>query len=147
MIGRRSARMPLYFFHVRNGGSGLADPDGTELPDARGALNHARDVARELMRRNEPRKRHWDVVVCDPDQNELFDVPFISIDESLSHLNPDSRRLIEKMCEKRMALAEALFESRLNMLRARATIARSKARPYLVAEFGHAIDRKAKRKG
>jgi hypothetical protein len=138
--------MPLYFFHVRNGGSGLADHDGTALPDAQSAMNYARDLARELMRGNESRKRHWHVVVCDADGHELIDLPFITIDDSIRHLNPESRRLIEAMCEKRMALAEAMFATRMNVLRVRATVARSKARPYIAAEFGHAIFEKAKRK-
>ena len=107
---------------------------------------HARDLARELMLRNEARKRYWHVVICDADDHELFDLPFISIDESIKHLNPRSRRLIEVMCERRMALAETLFETRMNVLRARATIARSRARPYIAAELGHAVDEKAKRK-
>jgi hypothetical protein len=138
--------MPLYFFHVRNGRGGFADQDGTELPDAQSAMSYARHLAQELMRGNESRKRHWHVVVCDADGNDLFDVPFVTIDDSIRHLNPESRRLIEVMCEKRMALAETLFETRMHVLRARATIARSRARPYIAAEFGHAVGEKAKRK-
>jgi hypothetical protein len=131
--------MPRYFFNVRNGSGGLADQDGTELPDVRAAMLYARDLARELIRRNEPQKRYWHLVVCDAEQNELFDVPFVAIDESISHLNPDRRRLIEVMCEKRMALAEALFETRMNVLRARANVARLKKQPYLAAEHGHTV--------
>ena len=138
--------MPLYFFHVRNGGSGLADHDGTELPDAQSAMNYARHLAREMMRGNESRKRHWHVMVCDAAGHELFDLPFITIDDSIRHLNQESRHLIEAMCEKRMALAEALFETRMNVLRVRATVARSRARPYIAAEFGHAIFETAKPK-
>ena len=138
--------MPLYFFNVRNGSGDFADQDGTELPGIQTAMSYARDLARELMLRNESRKRHWHVLISDADRNELFDVPFISIDESIRHLNPTSRRLIEIMCEKRMALAEALFETRMNVLRVRATVARSRARPYVAAEGGHAIFEPAKRK-
>jgi hypothetical protein len=138
--------MPLYFFNVRNGSGDFADREGTELPDIRRAISYARDLARELMRRDEARKRHWHVVVCDADRNELFDVPFISIDESIRHFKPETRRLIEITCEKRMALAEALFETRMNVLRVRATVARSRAKPYVAAEGGHAIDDKVRRK-
>jgi hypothetical protein len=138
--------MPLYFFNVRNGAGDFADRDGTELPDIRHAVSYARDLARELMLRNESSKRHWHVLVSDADRNELFDLPFITIDDSLSHLNPETKRLIETMCEKRMALAETVFETRMNVLRVRATVARSRARPYIAAEFGHAIDDKAKQK-
>jgi hypothetical protein len=138
--------MPLYFFNVRNGSGDFADRDGTELPDIRRAISYARDLARELMRRDEARKRHWHVVVCDADRNELFDVPFISIDESIRHFKPETRHLIEVMCEKRMALAQAMFETRMNVLRVRATVARSRAKPYVAAERGHAIDDKVRRK-
>jgi hypothetical protein len=138
--------MPLYFFNVRKGSGDFADREGTELPDDLGARSYARGLARDVMRGNESRKRHWHVVVCDAGGNELFDLPFVSIDESLGHLNPDSRRLIEVMCEKRMALAEALFETRMNILRVRATVARSRSRPYVAAEHGHAVDELVKQK-
>jgi hypothetical protein len=138
--------MPLYFFNVRNGAGDFADQDGTELPDIQRAMSYARDLARELMLRNESRKRHWHVMVCDADRNDLFDLPFVTIDDSLSHLNPETKRLIEVMCEKRMALAETVFETRMNVLRVRATVARSRARPYVAAEHGHAVLEPAKRK-
>lgn len=138
--------MPRYFFHVRNGFGGLVDQDGTELPDTLSARNYAGGVARELMLKNEAKKRHWHLIVCDAGRNELFDVPFVTIDESINHLTPDNRRLIEEMCVKRMALAETIFEIRLNVLRIRATVARSRARPYIAAERGHAIVEPTKRK-
>jgi hypothetical protein len=144
--GRERARMPLYFFNVRNGSGDFADRDGTELPDIRSATSYARDLARELMLRNESRKRHWHVLVSDADRNELFDLPFVAIDDSLDHLNPETKRLIEVMCEKRMALAEMVFETRMNVLRVRATVARSRARPYIAAESGHAVLQETKRK-
>jgi hypothetical protein len=146
MIHEGAGDMPRYYFNVRNGLGDLVDRDGTELPDVLTARNYARDLARELMRRDEARKRHWHVVVCDADRNELFDVPFISIDESIRHFKLETRRLIEITCEKRMALAKALFEARMNVLRVRATVARSRAKPYIAAEGGHAIDDKVRRK-
>ena len=136
---RECARMPRFFFHVRNGLGDLVDREGTELPDIMTARTYARDLARELMMRNEARKRHWHVVICDADGHELFDFPFVSVDESIRHLNAKSRRLNEVMCEKGMALAEALFESRMTVLRTRATVARSRARPYVAADRGHAV--------
>jgi hypothetical protein len=138
--------MPLYFFNVRNGSGDFADREGTALPDVLSARTYAQGLAREVMLGNESRKRHWHVVVCDSDGRELFDLPFVSIDESIRHLNADSRRLIEVMCEKRMALAETLFETRMNILRVRATVARSRSRPYLAAEHGHAVFEPVKRK-
>src|SRR5688572_30492158 len=103
MMRKGAREMPLYFFNVRDGSGGFADREGTELPDALSARTYAQGLAREVMRANESRKRHWHVVVCDSDGKELFDLPFAAIDDSLRHLNADSRRLIEVMCEKRMA--------------------------------------------
>lgn len=40
--------MPMYYFSVRNGDT-LQDTDGTDLPDADAAREHAIEVARELM--------------------------------------------------------------------------------------------------
>ena len=57
--------MPLYFFSVRNGSGNLFDEDGVDLSDVGAAQEHARCLARELMFRNEARKRHWWVFVLD----------------------------------------------------------------------------------
>jgi hypothetical protein len=138
--------MPRFFFNVRNGWGGLADPDGTSLPDVQSAKDYARRLARELMHGHETKRRYWHVVVRDDEDNRVFDLPFFSVDDSMNHLNPDRRRLIEIMCEKRMALAETLFETRMNVLRVRATLARSRNRPYVAAERGHAVLPQTKRK-
>lgn len=138
--------MPRFFFNVRNGSGGFADPEGTTLPDVQSAKDYARDLARELMRGHETKRRYWHVVAYDDDGSRVFDLPFFSVDESMNHLNPDSRQLIETMCEKRIALAETLFETRMNVLRMRATVARSRNQPYVAAERGHTVLEKTKRK-
>jgi hypothetical protein len=91
------------------------------------------------MSHSEARVRHWRLVVCDEAGAEVFALPFLSADNSLQHLNPVSRRLIEEMCVKRLALAQAVFDCRLNVLRVRATLARSRRRPYIAATNGHRI--------
>jgi hypothetical protein len=129
----------LYYFSVRTGSGNLFDEDGVELADNEAARNYARDLARELMFRNEARKRCWWVFVHDAEGKELLGLPFVAIDDTLCHLSPESRQLIHQMSEKRLALAEAIFVSKLNVLRAKATIARSKSRPYLAAYNGHLV--------
>ena len=131
--------MPFYYFSVRNGAGNLFDEDGIELPNIAAAQEYAGGLARELMFRNEARKRHWSLFVHDARGEELFALPFVAVDDSIRHLHPKTQRLIEQGCEKRLALAEAVFASRMVVLRARATIARSKARPYLAACNGHNV--------
>jgi hypothetical protein len=66
-------------------------------------------------------------------------MPFVAVDESIKHLSPESKRLIEQMSKKRFALAQAMFASRMGVMRARATIARSRSRPYLAAYNGRNV--------
>jgi hypothetical protein len=131
--------VPLYFFSVRNGSGNLFDEDGVELSDVGAAQEHARCLARELMFRNEARKRHWWVFVLDGARRELYSLPFVAVDDSIQHLNVESRRLIQQMCEKRLALAEAVFASKMGVLQARAAVARSKSRPFLAACNGRVV--------
>jgi hypothetical protein len=42
------AQMVRYFFHLRVGHETIADPEGTDLPDARAARRAAEHAAREL---------------------------------------------------------------------------------------------------
>jgi hypothetical protein len=42
--------MPMYYFHIRDGGTFEVDPDGTELPDISAAHAEALKVAHELLR-------------------------------------------------------------------------------------------------
>jgi hypothetical protein len=128
-----------YHFNVRDGFGGVADTEGTELPDIAAARAYAHAIVRELMFGDETKKRHHWLVVCDAAGQELFELSFLAVDQSLSHLNAESRRLIEQMCEKRLALTQAAYECRMNVLRVRANIARARARPYLATEQGHTI--------
>jgi hypothetical protein len=131
--------MPRFFFDLRNGFGNLLDQDGVDLPDAEAARNYARGVARELMFRDESRKRHWWFKVRNQDDYELFALPFLDVDDTLQHFSAKSRKLIERMSENRLALAEATFNSRMNLLGARAAVARSQSRPYVAAENGRAV--------
>ena len=131
--------MPRFFFDLRNGSGNLLDRDGVDLPDIEAARNYAQGVARELMFRSEARKRCWWFMVRDQNHNELFALPFVDVDDTLRHLNAKSRELIRQASEKRLALAETIFHSRMNVLGVRATIARIKSRPYVAAENGRAV--------
>lgn len=132
--------MAFYHFHVRDGFAGVHDTDGTELPDLEAARIHAHRVVRELLFGNAPQKRHYWLVVCDGAGQELFTFPFLLHDDSISHLSAENRRRIGQMCEKRLALAEAAHQSRMTMLRARASTARARSRPYLASDQGETIE-------
>lgn len=41
--------MPRFFFHARDGGDLIEDPDGSDLPDLRAALAEAEAAAREAI--------------------------------------------------------------------------------------------------
>jgi len=69
--------------------------------------------------------------VSDETGKVLFHVPFAAIDIPIDHLAPKTRRLVERLWQNKRELAEAVFESRLAMLKSRATIARSQGKPYL----------------
>jgi hypothetical protein len=131
--------VPRYYFSIRNGFGNPFDEEGVDLPDVESAKNYARDLARELMFRNEARKRHWWVFAHDENRNELFGLPFVAIDETIRHLSPENRQLIYLISQKRLELAEAIFASQMNVLRAKATIARARSRPYLAAYNGHTL--------
>ena len=131
--------MPRFFFDLRNGSGNLLDQDGVDLPDVEAARNYAHVVARELMFGRESRRRCWWFMVRDQNDNELFALPFVDVDDTLRHLSVENRMLIEHMSKNRLALAEAIFHSRMNVLGARAAVARSQSRPYVAAENGRAV--------
>lgn len=131
--------MPLFFFDLRTNSRHVVDHDGIDLLDVETARTYARGVARDLMFRSEPSKRHWLMVVRDQSDNELFEVPFIAVDESLKLHSAETRTLLVHMCEKRRALGDAMFDSRMSVLRARAAVARAKSRPYVATENGQTV--------
>jgi hypothetical protein len=130
--------MTMFYFNLRDGGAGVTDIDGTELRDESEAKAHATQVARELMRPKELKKRPWQLDVCD-DQGPLFVVPFAAVDPTLDHLEPKLRQLIEGLCESRRALAETLFRSQLMLLRFQASRSRAAGGPYLAAQCGRRL--------
>jgi hypothetical protein len=131
--------MPRYYFNLRDGGGGVTDPEGTDLPGRAAAKAYAAQVATELMGRAEVKRRHWQLDVSDGAGKVLFSVPFAAVDTTIDHLAPTTRSLIEQLCRNRRELGEAVFEARLAALKSKATIARSKGKPYLAAHLGRQI--------
>jgi hypothetical protein len=131
--------MPVYFFDLNNGAGGIPDDTGTELRDVDAAIGHAHDVARDLMKHRAPKRRHWSMAVCDDTHTVLLELPFVAVDETICHLAPELRQMIELLSEKKRRLAETVHEARMTMRQSRALVARSRGQPYLAAEHGRPI--------
>src|SRR5262245_60915992 len=131
--------MAHYFFTLRDGAGGASDPEGTDLPGEAAAREYATQVANGLMRHAEVKTRHWQLDVSDETGKVLFDVPFAAVDSTIDHLAPTTRRLVERLSRNRRELSEAIFDARLAVLKCKATIARSKGKPYLAAHSGRQI--------
>ncbi len=71
--------MPRYFFHVRDGGELIEDPDGVECPDADAARVEAIGAARDIMA-DRARKgldvSHWAFKITDPSGMLVMNMPF-----------------------------------------------------------------------
>jgi hypothetical protein len=137
---KRSVRMSLYHFNLRDGGAGILDAEGTELPDLSAAKIHAVQVARELLRPNAIKKRAWRLDVHDSEGKPVFEVPFAQVDPTLDHLEPGLRELIERLAESRRRLEETMFASETLALHIRACDARRMGKPYLAARLGQRVD-------
>ena len=131
--------MPHYFFDLRDGKDGIKDLEGVELADDRAARHEAEKIAHQLMQHAERSTRHWRLDVSDAERKSLFGLPFASVDETLAHLHPATRLLIERAAETWRGLLEAQFRSRILILQSRAIIARSQNKPYIAASRGQRI--------
>jgi hypothetical protein len=133
-------RMSIYYFNLRDGGAGVLDLEGIELPNLSAAKAYAVQVARELLRPNEIKKRGWRLDVCDGEGKRVFVVPFAQVDPSLDHLEPGLRKLIEQVAEACRRLGETMFTSETLVRHSRATDARRMGKPYLAARHGQRVD-------
>jgi hypothetical protein len=128
--------MPTYTFELRDGSSGIYDEIGIPLPDREHALQYAHGVVRELMNCRELQTRFWRLDVYEDNATRVFEIPFATIDQTLDHLTPELRLMMERLCERRRALTEAAHAARLTMRESRALVALSRGKPYLVTYAG-----------
>src|SRR5215831_8485403 len=96
----RSVYMPTYKFKLIDDSDGIEDDVGVSLPDAEIAYRYACDVARELMDHREQRTRHWRLDVYEGNGEKLFDIPFAKLDQTLDHLRPHTRALVEQCAQR-----------------------------------------------
>ncbi|SRR5579884_1752709 len=128
--------MPTYTFKLRDGDCGLEDRTGVSLPDLNHARRYARDVARELMSHREGQTRYWRLDVYGERGEQVFTLPFASVDSTLDHLLPEFRARIEQTCDQRRSLCEAIFAAHAAVREAQALVSRSRGKPYVASRDG-----------
>lgn len=106
--------MPIFHFNLKADNATYVDPVGTDLRDEREALDHARQVARELMRCQELRTRSWRLQICDAEHKPCIELPFAGIDPATAHVlsSPSSPVDIERR-QRGLLAAMAEGEQRL----------------------------------
>jgi hypothetical protein len=133
--------MPLYTFELRDGSCGIADTVGVILADRDQALCYAHGVVRELMGCREQQTRTWRLDVYEDHHQRVFEIPFARLDQTLDHLGPGWRSMIEESCNRLLSLCETYGAARVTMRESRALVARSRGKPYLATEGGKPIIR------
>jgi hypothetical protein len=128
--------MPTYTFELRDGSTGIRDGIGIILPDREQALQYAHGVVRELMRCRELETRFWRLDVYEDNATRVFEILFATMDQTLDHLAPEWRAMMERLCERRRALSEAAHAARATVRESRALVALSRGKPYLVTYAG-----------
>ena len=125
-----------YTFKLRGDNCGLVDTTGVALTDIASAYQYARSVARELMRSREIKTRYWLLEVYRDGQGPLFDILFARIDPTLDHLRRELRADVEKVSERKRALKDVIHAACLTLRESQSLLARSRGKPYLIAENG-----------
>src|SRR5215469_15798280 len=128
--------MPTYTFRLMDDDGGVEDNVGLRLANAKVAYYHACDVAHELMDHREARTRSWRLDVYENGTEKLFGILFASIDETLDHLKPENRKLVEMAAMRRRLLQDTLHAARISYRESQALVARARGKPYLAADHG-----------
>jgi hypothetical protein len=131
--------VPVFSFILQDGSGWIGDQEGVELPDLEAAKAYAAYVARELMRRNEAKKRHCRLNVLDSEGELAVALPFVKVDRTLDHLSRPLRQTVEQLPDARLSLAETISDLKRLRLELRAMRARSQRRPYLIARHGRRL--------
>src|SRR5262249_50165342 len=122
--------MPVYTFELQDGECQVGDETGLWFADRERALDHAHDVARELMTARESETRSWRLDVYE-DGRRVQEVPFASMDPPLTHLSPVLRSTVERWCDTVRNFRETMSAARVTVRESRALVARSRGKPYL----------------
>src|SRR5215831_1536786 len=128
--------MPTYTFRLMDDDSGVADSAGLRLADAKVAYCYACDVAHEMMDHREAATRSWRLDVYENGATKLFEILFATIDETLNHLKPDNRKLVELTAVRRRLLHDTFHAAWITGRESQALISRSRGRLYLATDHG-----------
>jgi len=66
----------------------------------------------------------------------LFDILFARVDPTLDHLRDELRADVEKVSERKRALKDVIYAASLTLRESQSLLARSRGKPYLIAENG-----------
>jgi hypothetical protein len=127
--------MPLYTFELQDGERPVGDETGMWFADREHALDHAHDVARELMVARETQTRTWRLDVFE-NGRRVEEIPFAHVDRTLDHLDPALRSSVESWCDTLRDFRQQLSAARATVRESRALVARSRGKPYLATERG-----------
>ena len=117
--------MPTYTFRLSDDCGGVADDIGIRLPDSKAAYDYACDVAHEVMDHREATTRSWKLDVYENGAERVFEILFANIDETLNHLKPDNRKLVEMAAMRRRLLQDTLQATWITCRETQALLARS----------------------
>jgi hypothetical protein len=134
--------MPLYTFELQDDERPVGDETGMWFADRARALDHAHDVARELMSAREVQTRTWRLDVYE-DGRRVEEIPFAHLDRTLDHLGPTLRTSVEHWCDALRDFKQQLSAARATVRESRALVARSRGKPYLATERGEPIIRES----
>lgn len=115
--------MPLYYFNLMNHHGVFFDPEGTELGSDGDALDHARQVALELMQSRETKTRSWRLQVCGADRQPVHEMLFATLDRSLNAFSPALRSTIVAVCAKAANVADTLRNTQTALRELKTTLA------------------------
>jgi len=127
--------MPLYTFELQDGERAVGDETGLWFADRERALDHAHDVARELMTAREVQTRTWRLDVYE-DGRRVEEISFVHLDVTLDHLAPTLRTSVERWCDTLRDFKQVMSTARVTVRESRALVARSRGKPYLAAVGG-----------
>lgn len=127
--------MPRYTFELQDGERQVGDETGVWFADRERALDHAHEVARELMTAREPQTRSWRLDVYE-DGGRVEQIPFAHLDPTLDCLNPTLRTHVERGCDTLRDVKQAMAAARATIQESRALVARSRGKPYLATDRG-----------
>jgi hypothetical protein len=132
--------MPMYYFNLKDAKGVHVDPEGTELADDSEALQHAREVAHELMQKQEVKTRSWRLQACDADRSILFELLFATVDHTVHRLPPPLRQTVELVSARTAGLSDAIFDVRSSLYQLKGTLAKTDGAPCLAAVNGNRIE-------